>query len=148
MTTRGRLYFLAIKETGERVSLFKKEILLQKNMPVRTSCLVKVERLHGKKMTEKLFLDCQLQQTQKHFIKPTQNRMDIIPIPGKGAGTIQNARETRAMDNIRKQNDKAWPLLIIGILVFLPGFYHLRIAYYAAKGYRGYSFDDIPDFDD
>ncbi|XP_043939079.1 transmembrane protein 230 isoform X2 [Protopterus annectens] len=47
-----------------------------------------------------------------------------------------------------QQNDKAWPLLIIGILVFLPGFYHLRIAYYAAKGYRGYSFDDIPDFDD
>uniref|UniRef100_A0A8C2GJ10 Uncharacterized protein n=1 Tax=Cyprinus carpio TaxID=7962 RepID=A0A8C2GJ10_CYPCA len=31
---------------------------------------------------------------------------------------------------------------------FLPGFYHLRIAYYASKGYRGYSYDDIPDFDD
>ncbi|XP_063067474.1 transmembrane protein 230a isoform X2 [Engraulis encrasicolus] len=40
------------------------------------------------------------------------------------------------------------PVLIIGVLVFLPGFYHLRIAYYASKGYRGYSFDDIPDFDD
>uniref|UniRef100_A0A8D1RLF2 Uncharacterized protein n=1 Tax=Sus scrofa TaxID=9823 RepID=A0A8D1RLF2_PIG len=32
-------------------------------------------------------------------------------------------------------------------LVFLPGFYHLRITYYASKGYRGYSYD-IPDFDD
>ncbi|XP_006884209.1 PREDICTED: transmembrane protein 230-like [Elephantulus edwardii] len=42
----------------------------------------------------------------------------------------------------------AVPVLIIGILVFLPGFYHLRIAYYASKGYRGYSYDDIPDFDD
>ncbi|XP_031594893.1 transmembrane protein 230-like isoform X2 [Oreochromis aureus] len=42
----------------------------------------------------------------------------------------------------------AIPIIIIGILVFLPGFYHLRIAYYAAKGYRGYSYDDIPDFGD
>ncbi|XP_063788126.1 transmembrane protein 230 isoform X2 [Pseudophryne corroboree] len=45
-------------------------------------------------------------------------------------------------------NERAIPILIIGILVFLPGFYHLRIAYYASKGYRGYSYDDIPDFDD
>ncbi|XP_071209355.1 transmembrane protein 230-like [Salvelinus alpinus] len=44
--------------------------------------------------------------------------------------------------------DRTMPVLIIGILVFLPGFYHLRIAYYASKGYRGYSYDDIPDFDD
>ncbi|RXN08986.1 transmembrane protein 230-like [Labeo rohita] len=44
--------------------------------------------------------------------------------------------------------DRTLPVLIIGILVFLPGFYHLRIAYYASKGYRGYSYDDIPDFDD
>ncbi|CAL8249887.1 unnamed protein product [Boreogadus saida] len=45
-------------------------------------------------------------------------------------------------------SDRTVPVLIIGILVFLPGFYHLRIAYYASKGYRGYSYDDIPDFDD
>ncbi|XP_055518250.1 transmembrane protein 230a [Leucoraja erinacea] len=45
-------------------------------------------------------------------------------------------------------SDTTWPVLIIGILVFLPGFYHLRIAYYASRGYRGYSYDDIPDFDD
>ncbi|CAI5666442.1 unnamed protein product [Oreochromis niloticus] len=44
--------------------------------------------------------------------------------------------------------DRTIPVIIIGILVFLPGFYHLRIAYYAAKGYRGYSYDDIPDFGD
>uniref|UniRef100_A0A2K6N0I7 Transmembrane protein 230 n=1 Tax=Rhinopithecus bieti TaxID=61621 RepID=A0A2K6N0I7_RHIBE len=35
-----------------------------------------------------------------------------------------------------------------GILVFLPGFNHLHITCYASKGYRGYSYDDIPDFDD
>ncbi|XP_024154451.1 transmembrane protein 230 isoform X2 [Oryzias melastigma] len=44
--------------------------------------------------------------------------------------------------------DRTIPVIIIGVLVFLPGFYHLRIAYYAAKGYRGYSYDDIPDFGD
>ncbi|XP_075711457.1 transmembrane protein 230 [Rhinoderma darwinii] len=44
--------------------------------------------------------------------------------------------------------ERGIPVLIIGVLVFLPGFYHLRIAYYASKGYRGYSYDDIPDFDD
>ncbi|KAI1904999.1 hypothetical protein AGOR_G00011440 [Albula goreensis] len=44
--------------------------------------------------------------------------------------------------------DRTIPVLIIGILVFLPGFYHLRIAYYASRGYRGYSYEDIPDFDD
>ncbi|XP_062870161.1 transmembrane protein 230a [Trichomycterus rosablanca] len=44
--------------------------------------------------------------------------------------------------------DRTIPVLIIGVLIFLPGFYHLRIAYYASKGYRGYTYDDIPDFDD
>ncbi|XP_051541713.1 transmembrane protein 230a [Myxocyprinus asiaticus] len=44
--------------------------------------------------------------------------------------------------------DRTIPVIIIGILIFLPGFYHLRIAFYASKGYRGYSYDDIPDFDD
>ncbi|MEQ2218960.1 hypothetical protein XENOCAPTIV_010579, partial [Xenoophorus captivus] len=44
--------------------------------------------------------------------------------------------------------DRTIPIIVIGLLVFLPGFYHLRIAYYAAKGYRGYSYDDIPDFGD
>uniref|UniRef100_A0A671SB05 Transmembrane protein 230 n=1 Tax=Sinocyclocheilus anshuiensis TaxID=1608454 RepID=A0A671SB05_9TELE len=47
-----------------------------------------------------------------------------------------------------QHRDRTIPVLVIGILVFLPGFYHLRIAYYASKGYRGFSYDDIPDFDD
>ncbi|XP_054906874.1 transmembrane protein 230b [Poeciliopsis prolifica] len=45
-------------------------------------------------------------------------------------------------------SDRTVPVLIIGIIVFLPGIYHLRIAYYASKGYPGYSYEDIPDFDD
>ncbi|XP_007459828.1 PREDICTED: transmembrane protein 230-like [Lipotes vexillifer] len=44
--------------------------------------------------------------------------------------------------------DWAVPVLIIGILVSLQGFYHLRIACYVPKGYWGHSYDDMPDFDD
>ncbi|XP_068745362.1 transmembrane protein 230-like [Montipora capricornis] len=46
-----------------------------------------------------------------------------------------------------KYADRTYPLLILGSLMFIPGFYHVRIAYYAWKGYRGYSFEDIPNFD-
>ncbi|XP_060787739.1 transmembrane protein 230b [Neoarius graeffei] len=49
---------------------------------------------------------------------------------------------------VQDHRERTIPVLIIGILVFIPGFYHLRIAYYAYKGYHGYSYDDIPDFDD
>jgi len=31
--------------------------------------------------------------------------------------------------------------------MFIPGAYHIRIAYYAYTGEQGYSFEDIPDFD-
>lgn len=46
-----------------------------------------------------------------------------------------------------KYSDRTWPLLILGALMFIPGAYHVRIAFYAFRGYCGYSFDDIPDFD-
>lgn len=44
--------------------------------------------------------------------------------------------------------DRTWPMLILGSVMFIPGAYHVRIAYYAYKGYEGYSFDDIPEFDE
>lgn len=37
-------------------------------------------------------------------------------------------------------------MLVLGLLMFIPGSYHVRIAYYAFKDEPGYSFDDIPDF--
>ncbi|XP_060990392.1 transmembrane protein 230-like [Dama dama] len=49
---------------------------------------------------------------------------------------------------IGKGSRLAIPVLIVGILVFLSGFYHLHIAYYASKGYWGHSYDEVPDFDD
>ncbi|KAJ1703518.1 hypothetical protein LUZ63_003297 [Rhynchospora breviuscula] len=33
---------------------------------------------------------------------------------------------------------------ILGGIMFLPGFYYTRIAYYAYKGYKGFSFSNIP----
>lgn len=33
---------------------------------------------------------------------------------------------------------------ILGGILFLPGFYYTRIAYYAYKGYKGFSFANIP----
>lgn len=41
----------------------------------------------------------------------------------------------------------AIPLLVLGAITFIPGFYHVRLAYYAFKGYHGYSFSDIPSYD-
>ncbi|XP_046987392.1 uncharacterized protein LOC124587293 [Schistocerca americana] len=46
-----------------------------------------------------------------------------------------------------KYADRTWPLLILGSIMFLPGAYHIRIAYCAFRRYPGYSFDDIPEFD-
>eukprot|EP00873_Tetraselmis_striata_P007073 jgi/Tetstr1/427337/TSEL_017504.t1 len=34
-------------------------------------------------------------------------------------------------------------MLFLGALAFVPGFYHSRIAYLAARGARGYSFDQL-----
>uniref|UniRef100_A0A8D2HGG5 Transmembrane protein 230 n=1 Tax=Urocitellus parryii TaxID=9999 RepID=A0A8D2HGG5_UROPR len=45
-------------------------------------------------------------------------------------------------------SDQAVPVLIIGILVFLPGFYHQNMAHYVSKGYKSYYCDVIPNFDD
>lgn len=46
-----------------------------------------------------------------------------------------------------KYSDRMWPMIILGILMFIPGAYHVRIAYYAYRRVPGYSFDDIPEFD-
>ncbi|XP_051148378.1 uncharacterized protein LOC127263410 [Andrographis paniculata] len=33
---------------------------------------------------------------------------------------------------------------VLGGILFIPGFYYTRIAYYAYKGYKGFSFSNIP----
>ncbi|CAG2055281.1 unnamed protein product [Timema podura] len=46
-----------------------------------------------------------------------------------------------------KYADRTWPMIILGALMFIPGVYHIRIAYCAFRRYPGYSFADIPEFD-
>ncbi|XP_059555568.1 transmembrane protein 230-like isoform X2 [Myotis daubentonii] len=43
---------------------------------------------------------------------------------------------------------RAIAILIVGILVLLPGFYHLLIACKAHRGCPGYSYQDLPDCGD
>lgn len=40
-----------------------------------------------------------------------------------------------------------WPVIILGVLMFIPGAYHMRVAILAYQKVPGYSFDDIPEFD-
>ena len=35
-------------------------------------------------------------------------------------------------------------MLVLGVLAFIPGFYHSYIAFMAWRGYSGYSFSDLP----
>ncbi|CAF4950944.1 unnamed protein product [Pieris macdunnoughi] len=46
-----------------------------------------------------------------------------------------------------KYSDRFWPIILLGCIMFLPGAYHVRIAYYAYKEYPGYSFADIPEYE-
>lgn len=46
-----------------------------------------------------------------------------------------------------KYSDRLWPMIVLGGIMFLPGAYHIRIAYYAYKEYPGFSFNDIPEMD-
>ncbi|BBM99403.1 transmembrane protein 230 [Marchantia polymorpha subsp. ruderalis] len=41
-------------------------------------------------------------------------------------------------------SSQAYGFLFLGVLVFLPGFYETRIAYYSWRGFNGYSFSKIP----
>ncbi|KAJ8916256.1 hypothetical protein NQ315_016396 [Exocentrus adspersus] len=48
---------------------------------------------------------------------------------------------------VLQYSDRMWPMVILGALMFIPGAYHVRIAYYAYKKVPGFSFDDIPEFE-
>jgi hypothetical protein len=41
-------------------------------------------------------------------------------------------------------SSQAYGFLVLGVLLFLPGFYETRIAYYSWRGYKGYSYSRIP----
>jgi len=43
--------------------------------------------------------------------------------------------------------DRGYSLIALGAITFLPGFYVLRIYFYARKRVKGFSFAQIPDYD-
>lgn len=47
--------------------------------------------------------------------------------------------------HLGSEGGQAWGFLAIGCLIFLPGFYETRIAYYAWRRARGYSYAHIPE---
>jgi len=40
--------------------------------------------------------------------------------------------------------DRMIPLMILGLLMFIPGAYYMRIVYYTFRGRSGFSYDQIP----
>ncbi|XP_040564157.1 transmembrane protein 230 [Lepeophtheirus salmonis] len=46
-----------------------------------------------------------------------------------------------------EEDDRIWPLIIIGCLMFIPGSYHVYIAFRALIGSPGYNFDDYAKFE-
>lgn len=47
-------------------------------------------------------------------------------------------------EHMEGDSSQAYGFLVLGILLFLPGFYETRIAYYSWRGYKGYSYSRIP----
>ncbi|KAM0001786.1 putative transmembrane protein [Helianthus debilis subsp. tardiflorus] len=49
-----------------------------------------------------------------------------------------------AVNRVGGDNGHGLFLRFFGAVLFIPGFYYTRIAYYAYKGYKGLSFNNIP----
>eukprot|EP00897_Mesotaenium_endlicherianum_P007785 jgi/Mesen1/7034/ME000366S06234 len=43
-------------------------------------------------------------------------------------------------------SSQGWGFFTLGCLIFLPGFYETRIAYYSWRGMIGYSYNNIPQY--
>lgn len=98
-----------------------------------------------KRMKNDDFLDIQFQKPPPKFPKKAIALATLLFVVGSILLVIGSLLLTGYID--AKYGDRTWPVLILGSLMFIPGFYHVRIAYYAYKGYVGYSYDDIPEFE-
>jgi hypothetical protein len=47
-------------------------------------------------------------------------------------------------EHMEGEMEQVYGFLILGVLLFLPGFYETRIAYYSWRGAKGYRFSQIP----
>lgn len=46
-----------------------------------------------------------------------------------------------------QHDDRLIPLFVLGSICFIPGFYHVRLAFYAWRRYDGYDWTLIPESD-
>ena len=49
-------------------------------------------------------------------------------------------------EHMEGESSQVLGFAVLGMLLFLPGFYETRIAYYAWRGAKGYRFSQIPDY--
>lgn len=91
------------------------------------------------------YVDLQFQKPAPKVPWKAISLATILFIGGMSAITMSIL--TYGQQSIPSSDDGPLVLMVLGFLMFIPGFYHVRIAYYAFKEYPGYSYDDIPDFD-
>ena len=58
-----------------------------------------------------------------------------------------NRKLTAFFWHLQNYNDRLWPMIIFGSLMFIPGSYHVFLAVQTFRGVPGYLFDEYPTFD-
>ena len=58
-----------------------------------------------------------------------------------------NRKLTASFWHLQNYNDRLWPMIIFGSLMFIPGSYHVFLAVQTFRGVPGYLFDEYPTFD-
>lgn len=112
-------------------------------MAKKNAVNVSSARYHKLKQVDDGFIDLQFQKPEPKIPwKAIMLALFLFLV-----GTIMLVFASLMFSGYIKHNESTWALLVLGLLMFIPGFYHVRIAYYAYFRYPGFSFDDIPDFD-
>lgn len=106
---------------------------------------VKYHSLKRRKNTEDEFIDTQFELSRHKIPWKALCLAVFLCVGGTLLLTVGILIVFGHLDD--KYADRMWPVIIIGMIMFLPGAYHVYIAYCAFRRYPGYSFDDIPEFD-
>lgn len=111
------------------------------------SNLIKSKKSRKKELSgDGLYYDDQFEDTTP--IKPPIKSICIAVILFV-LGTIMLTMGSLMLAGVIKQGGgsfRAAPLMVIGSIIFIPGAYNVRTAYYAWKGYSGFSYSDIAGF--
>lgn len=101
----------------------------------------------AKRRSEDDYYDDQFDDEDSAPVKPPLKSIalaTVLFLLGSGLLTIGSLMLAGVIGD--NEGGKATPLLVIGVICFLPGFYNVRTAYYAWRGGRGFSYADIPTY--